>query len=186
MEAQLRNAFEAIGSFLWPPSRMRTRRGKFLANREPLGDQDFLSQIRICGPLASAVAIALRRTIASGCSVPGEMLYPSDSINALCGIIGLGNPYFGWLNDDYPGDPIDFPRQFERELHTISPKFPCDSLTQDWFDKLPHFHPTLLGIFRRRKRPICFGDWIAESVSVIFNEKDLEGQSQRLAPSYHS
>ena len=85
-----------------------------------------------------------------------------------------GNPSWGWLNDDFPGDPVEFPMQFEHELSKIVPGFPCGMLVCDWFDKLPPFHPYFLGFFRRRKYPIDFGEWLAAAVVAMLGAQDLE------------
>ena len=62
----------AFWNWLWPPSRMKLRRERFLHERESLADTDFLCQVGVEGSLESAIAIALRRSVAEACSVPPE------------------------------------------------------------------------------------------------------------------
>jgi hypothetical protein len=170
--AKMENARKAIWSWLWPPEGMKLRREEFLRNRESVTEEDFLRHVDIKDPLASAVAIAFRNTIAIACSVPPDKLHPSDSIDDLRSIVDWGCPFLGWLNDDNLADPVDFPNQFERELSNILPGFSYRVLSRDWFDRLPHFDTFHLGVFRRRKFAINLGQWLTEAVAVV--QKGME------------
>ncbi len=159
-----------LWEWFWPAKRMRLRRETFLQHRGPLADADFLTNLGYKRSLDSAIAIALRRSLAEACSVPSEKLLPSDSIDELRRIIDWGNPSWGWLMEDGALDPIILSKQFEQELSRIAPEFPYGALQPDWYNKLPFFAPRIHGIFARRKNAINLGGWFNEAVAVILSE----------------
>jgi hypothetical protein len=149
---------------------MKKRRERFSQSKKQMSDVAFLRDVAIEEPLAAAVAVSIRRTIAVACGLDYQLLYPCDSLRELAGLMDWGHPLLAWLNVDYPElDVVAFSVQFMQEFaRTTGREWPALEKA-GWEDKLPSFAG------RRRslifgavvEQPTFLGEWTQRSVQVI-------------------
>jgi hypothetical protein len=155
---------------LWPANLMKTRRERFLLGKTSLSDEEFLMRIGINRSPQSAVAVALRRTMAKICSIAPETLHPDDQPRTLCSIMDWGMPNWGWLVCvDYGefSDPVDFGVLFEDEYCELTGKSNRRWQKSEWVDYLPSF----AGYYTRGRwsgiEPATFGEWVKQAVDIM-------------------